>query len=109
MLALLSTQNTIRDQDLGLHGSFDALLDRSSSGTHVIEIAGTAHFNFTDLNFIPILKRFAPLLGDVDNTRMANLQNQAILEFLERDRSSSKNLLPTSSDVKQMHSYATDR
>jgi dienelactone hydrolase len=100
MLALLSTQNTIQNQDLGLHGTFDQLLKRTSSGTHVIEIAGTAHFNFTDLNFIPILKRFAPLLGDVDNKRMAGLQNQAILEFLKRDPSSTKNLLPDSSDIK---------
>jgi alpha-beta hydrolase superfamily lysophospholipase len=101
MLALLSTQNTIQNQDLGLHGSFGQLLKRTSSGTHVIEIAGTAHFNFTDLNFIPILKRFAPLLGDVDNKRMAGLQNQAILEFLKRDPSSPKNLLSDSSDIKQ--------
>jgi pimeloyl-ACP methyl ester carboxylesterase len=101
MLAMLSTKNVIQNQDLGLHGSFDPLLKRTSRGTHVIEIAGTAHFNFTDLNFIPILKRFAPLLGDVDNKRMASLQNQAILEFLKRDHSSPKNLLPDSSDVKQ--------
>jgi pimeloyl-ACP methyl ester carboxylesterase len=101
MLAVLSTNNVIQNQDLGLHASFDPLLKRTSSGTHVIEIAGTAHFNFTDLNFIPILKRFAPLLGDVDNTRMASLQNQAILEFVKRDPSSPQNLLPDSSDVKQ--------
>jgi dienelactone hydrolase len=101
LLALLSTQNMIQNQDLGLHGSFNQLLKRTSSNAHVIEIAGTAHFNFTDLNFIPILKRFAPLLGDVDNKRMASLQNQAILEFLKRDPSSSKPLLPPSSDIKQ--------
>jgi Platelet-activating factor acetylhydrolase, isoform II len=101
MLAMLSTKNVIQNQDLGLYGSFDQLLKHTSSGTHIIEIAGTAHFNFTDLNFIPILKRFAPLLGDVDNKRMASLQNQAILEFLKRDSSSPKNLLPDSSDVKQ--------
>jgi pimeloyl-ACP methyl ester carboxylesterase len=101
MLAMLSTQNMIQNQDLGLHGSFDQLLKRTSSNAHVIEIAGTAHFNFTDLNFIPILKRFAPLLGDVDNKRMASLQNQAILEFVKRDPSSPKNLLPDSSGIKQ--------
>jgi pimeloyl-ACP methyl ester carboxylesterase len=101
MLAMLSTQNMIQNQDLGLHGTFDPLLKRTSSNAHVIEIAGTAHFNFTDLNFIPILKRFAPLLGDVDNKRMASLQNQAMLEFLKRDPLSPKNLLPDSSDVKQ--------
>jgi Platelet-activating factor acetylhydrolase, isoform II len=101
MLAMLSTQNVIQNQDLGLHGSFDPLLKRTSSNTHVIEIAGTAHFNFTDLNFIPILKRFAPLLGDVDNKRMASLQNQAILEFLKRDPSSPKTLLPDSNEIKQ--------
>ena len=101
MLAMLSTKNMIQNQDLGLHGTFDQLLKRTSGGTHVIEIAGTAHFNFTDLNFIPILKRFAPLLGDVDNKRMASLQNQAILEFVKRDPSSPKNLLPESSDIKQ--------
>jgi Platelet-activating factor acetylhydrolase, isoform II len=102
MLAMLSTQNMIQNQDLGLHGSFDQLLKRTSSNAHIIEIAGTAHFNFTDLNFIPILKRFAPLLGDVDNKRMASLQNQAILEFLKRDPSSTKNLLPDSSDIRQI-------
>jgi dienelactone hydrolase len=101
MLAMLSTQNMIQNQDLGLHGSFDQLFKRTSSNAHVIEIAGTAHFNFTDLNFIPILKRFAPLLGDVNNKRMASLQNQAILEFLKRDHANSKNLLPDSSEIKQ--------
>jgi Platelet-activating factor acetylhydrolase, isoform II len=101
LLAMLSTQNMIQNQDLGLHGSFDQLLRRTSGNAHVIEIAGTAHFNFTDLNFIPILKRFAPVLGDVDNKRMASLQNQAILEFLKRDPSSPKTLLPDSSEIKQ--------
>jgi pimeloyl-ACP methyl ester carboxylesterase len=101
LLAMLSTQNLIQNQDLGLHGTFDPLLKRSSSNAHVIEIAGTAHFNFTDLNFIPILKRFAPLLGDVDNKRMAGLQNQAILGFLKRDPSNPNPLLPDSSEIKQ--------
>ncbi len=101
MLAMLSTKSVIQNQDLGLHGSFDPLLKHTSSNAHIIEIAGTAHFNFTDLNFIPILKHFAPLLGDVDNKRMTSLQNQAILEFLKRDPSSPKSLLPDSSDIKQ--------
>jgi pimeloyl-ACP methyl ester carboxylesterase len=104
MLALLSTQNLLEGKDLGLHGTFDALLKGSSSGSHVLEIVGTAHFNFTDLNFIPILKRFSPILGDVDNKRMGTLLNTVILEFLKREPSSadfSKPLLPEVGDIQQ--------
>jgi dienelactone hydrolase len=56
VLALLSTQNILRRQDLGLHGTFDMALQQGHQGGHIIEIAGTAHLNFTDLNFIPILR-----------------------------------------------------
>ena len=104
MLALLSTQNRLENQDLGLHGTFDALLGRTSSGTHLLELAGPAHMNFTDLNFLPILKRFTPLLGPVDNKRMASLMNTAMLEFLQRTPSSadfSKPLLGVQADLEQ--------
>ena len=103
VLALLSTQNKIGGHDLGLYGTFDQTAP-GSNGMHVIEVAGTAHFNFTDLNYTPILKRFTPILGDVNNTRMAALQNQAILEFIKRDPASpsfSQPLLNTSNDIKQ--------
>ncbi|WP_293912299.1 hypothetical protein [Deinococcus sp.] len=102
VLALLSTQNIQQRQDLGLHGTFDAPLRQGRHGNHAIEIAGTAHMNFTDLNFIPILRRFSPLLGRVDNRRMARLMNRAILEFLSRGpASAAAPLLPAEHDVRQ--------
>ena len=100
----MSTQNRLENQDLSLYGTFDSLLKRTSSGTHLLELAGTAHMNFTDLNFIPILKRFTPLLGKADNKRMATVMNRAILEFLKRDPSSaefSSPLLSSSNDLSQ--------
>ncbi len=104
VLALLSTQNIQRRQDLGLHGTFDVSLRQGRHGGHIIEIAGTAHMNFTDLNFIPVLRRFSPLLGRVDNRRMARLMNRAILEFLSRDPAGAdvdRPLLPAENDVRQ--------
>ena len=104
VLALLSTQNRLENQDLSLYGTFDSLLKRTSSGTHLLELAGTAHMNFTDLNFIPILKWFTPLLGKADNKRMATVMNRAILEFLKRDPLSaefSSPLLRGSNDLSQ--------
>jgi dienelactone hydrolase len=104
VLALLSTQNIQRRQDLGLHGTFDTPLSRGLYGSHVTEIAGTAHMNFTDLNFIPVLRWVSPLLGRVDNRRMARLMNRAILEFLSRDPASaafSAPLLPAEHDLRQ--------
>lgn len=82
-LNLVSTQGPDKKHDLSLHGTLHGRYLESSAGAHLIEIKGAAHYNFTDLNYVTAL-RFTPMLGPVDNKRMAALQNQAILEFLRR-------------------------
>jgi dienelactone hydrolase len=103
LLALLSTQNQLQGQDLGLHGTFDQMLQTNSSAAYLIEIAGTAHMNFTDLNFVPILRYLTPILGNVNTKRMANWQNNAILEFLKNleQNKLGQALLPEDAQVMQ--------
>jgi dienelactone hydrolase len=105
LLALLSTQNRLQGQDLGLHATFDMALQSHSNNAYVIEIAGTAHMNFTDLNFIPILRYLTPILGSVDAKRMAQWQNTTILEFLKHleDGQFGQPLLPEDSLIRQCY------
>jgi pimeloyl-ACP methyl ester carboxylesterase len=106
VLHFLSTQHKLAKQDIGLYGTMQMPSKENVNGVHIIEIAGTAHNNFTDLNFIPVLKYFTPLLGDVDNAKLARYVNGAILEFIQRTSTSDREgferpLLPEEQGVKQ--------
>ncbi|MNT80105.1 hypothetical protein D3C72_2195240 [compost metagenome] len=70
-------------QDLSTRGTLDGLYRTSAAAAHVLTFRGAAHYNFTDLNFVPALK-LTFMLGPVDNRLMAELQNAAIREFLRR-------------------------
>jgi alpha-beta hydrolase superfamily lysophospholipase len=83
-LVFASTQNVFSGHDLSLRGSFDLPLSASRRGAHLLEIGGTGHFNFTDLNYLPVVKLFSPVLGDVDGRRMGAWMNAALVEFLRR-------------------------
>lgn len=104
ILSFLSTDFTMEKQDIGLHGTLQQLFRERSSGAYILEIAGTAHNNFTDLNFTPVLKYFTPLLSKVDNAKMAGYVNQAILEFIKRTETGElgQPLLPETEDVRQV-------
>jgi len=84
LLALLSTQNRVQGQDIGMHGTLDAVLKEGVQPAHVIEIAGTAHLNFTDLTYVQLLKYITPALGEVDVQTVVRFQNEATRTFLER-------------------------
>ncbi|MNK40078.1 Alpha/beta hydrolase family protein [compost metagenome] len=103
-LNLLSTHYVLAKQDLASHGTLHGLYRESAVGAHVLEVKGSAHYNFTDLNFVPALK-MTPMLGPVDNRRMAQLQNEAIREFLRRTTRGEgalyAPLLPTQSELEQ--------
>jgi pimeloyl-ACP methyl ester carboxylesterase len=103
VLNFLSTDFRMEKQDIGLHGTLHYLFREHSRGAYILEIAGTAHNNFTDLNFTPVLKYFTPLLGNVDNAKMAGYVNQAILEFIKCTENGKlgQPLLPATEDIKQ--------
>ena len=82
-LNLLSTQYTIKGQDVAVAGSMDPLFRHSSVGSYVLEIPGTAHYNFSDMNYVQAL-RFTPMLGKIQGLKMEHLLNTAVLTFLER-------------------------
>lgn len=104
-LNLLSTQYVLAKQDLASRGTLHGLYRESEAGAHVLEIKGAAHYNFTDLNFATALK-MTPMLGPVDNRRMAQLQNDAIREFLRRtargEGSLYAPLLPAQAELEQI-------
>jgi fermentation-respiration switch protein FrsA (DUF1100 family) len=104
-LVFASTQNLFAGQDLGLYQTFHLPLSLSR-GAHLVEIEGTAHFNFTDLNQIPVLNKFTPLLGSVDNQRMGRLLNQGVLGFLEQINQGNKptaTLFAGEAGIKETH------
>lgn len=84
MLALLSTDNRLEGKDIGMHGTFDTVLAAGDQPAHVIEITGAAHNNFTDLNYVQLLKYITPILGSVDARELARWQDDATLTFLQR-------------------------
>ena len=84
VLIMLSTENVFGGDNLSLAGTFDPLLRVHSTGAYVVEIAGTAHFNFTDLSYAPIMRYLSPVIGSVDATDMINWQRDTLAEFLRR-------------------------
>ncbi len=103
-LVMVSTEFTVGGSDLSLHGTFDQPL-RSGKGAYLLEPKGAAHMNFTDLNYVPVIKLFSPILGSIDGKRMGNILNTALLEYLrqlEQKPDFTKNLLPTQDDVRQV-------
>ena len=82
LLAFLSTHNLLEGHDVGMHGTFDAALNAGSQPAYVIEIAGTAHNNFTDLGFVRLLKYISSVLGPADGMAVYRWQNAATLTFL---------------------------
>jgi alpha-beta hydrolase superfamily lysophospholipase len=83
-LMLLSTENKMLGQDLSIAGTFDALLRARSPGAHVIEIAGTGHFNFSDFGYVRIMKYLSSVLGSADGAFVLAQQNRAVLAFAGR-------------------------
>ncbi len=82
LLAFLSTHNLLEGHDVGMHGTFDAELNVGSQPAYLIEIAGAAHNNFTDLGFVRIMKYISPVLGPADGLAVYRWQNAATLTFL---------------------------
>ncbi|GEM46436.1 alpha/beta fold hydrolase [Deinococcus cellulosilyticus] len=82
-LNLLSTQYTLQKQNVAVAGSMDPLFQHSSAGSYVLEIPGTAHYNFSDMNYVQAL-RLTPMLGRIDGLKMEKLLNTAVLTFLQR-------------------------
>lgn len=102
-LHFLSTDHNLAGEDIGLYGTMTLPAQQNVNGTHIIEISGASHNNFTDLNFTPVLKYFTPLLGSVDNATLAKQVNKAILEFLKRTPENLEGtLLPETEGVKQI-------
>jgi hypothetical protein len=102
-LVMASTDFKYAGADVSLHGTFDLPLSQGR-GAYLIEPEGTAHFNFSDLNYIPVLKLFTPILGGIEGKYMGKLLNSALLEYLrqlEQGTDFSKVLLPETSDLRQ--------
>ncbi len=82
-LNLVSTHSPLDKHDLSLRGALLGLYRGGRAVAHVIEVKGAAHYNFTDLNFVPALK-FTPMLGPVRSELVTATQTGAIMEFLRR-------------------------
>ena len=107
-LVLASTEFNVASADLALRGTFDLPL-QNGAGAYLLEPSGAAHFNFTDLNYIPAIKLFSPVLGSVPAMRMGALVNTALLEYLRRLEGNdfSKDLLPAQAGLRQVAFSAT--
>lgn len=102
-LVMASTDFKYAGKDLSLHGTFDLPLSQGQ-GAYLLEPQGTAHFNFSDMNYIPILKLFTPVLGSIEGQYMGKLLNKTLLEYikqLEQGTNFTQLLLPQSPDLRQ--------
>ena len=102
-LVMASTEFNVAGADLALRGTFDSPL-QNGAGAYLLEPSGAAHFNFTDLNYIPAIKLFSPLLGSIPAARMGALVNTALLEYLRRLEGDnfSTDLLPAQDGLRQV-------
>lgn len=104
-LNLMSTHSPVDKQDISLKGTLLGLYRGGKAGAHVIEVKGAAHYNFTDLNFVPALK-YTSMLGPVASQLVTATQIGAITEFLGRitregGASLEAPLLPANADLTQ--------
>jgi pimeloyl-ACP methyl ester carboxylesterase len=103
-LILASTDFQLAGENISLNGTFNQALNYPK-GAYILEPDGASHMNFTDLNYVPIIKLFAPILGRIDGKRMGTILNGAMLEYLQRleqNTDFSKELLPTTDDLHQV-------
>lgn len=83
VLALLSTQHRQQGFDLSLAGALDGHFEPGAAAWFV-EIPGTSHFNFTDLNELALLRHLTPVLGPADGRVVRDHQRRALLAFIQR-------------------------
>lgn len=62
-------------------GTNDYYCEAGSAPCFSRTFEGSAHYNFSDFNFMPPILRFTPLLGSVDPMTMVKDLNEAVLDF----------------------------
>jgi len=83
VLNLVSTDNMLEGRNLKLAGTLQPLFKHASAGAYVLELEGTAHMNFADMNFVRVT-RLAGVLGPVDGLTMHEVMTESMAEFARR-------------------------
>lgn len=81
-LAMLSTQAKVGKAEVSLAGSLRGAFPDGTA--QFVELPGTGHYNFTDLNEVPLLRHLTPLLGSADGRVVRQAQREAIRTFLAK-------------------------
>jgi len=76
---------------LDMTGSNSYFAETSDKEVYSLSFMNSAHYNFSDFNFMPGIMRLTPMLGKVNGPEMAKEMNRAILEFFNLTLKSDEN------------------
>lgn len=69
----------------GRLGASDAIYSRSASTYYRVDVRGTKHLDFSDLNFWGGRLREVPALGDIDPARAAEVTRTIVREYFDQE------------------------
>lgn len=79
-----STETSLmKEGTINLTGCNSYFEEDSSNPVFSLSFNGTAHYNFSDFNFMPPVFRFTPMLGSIDGIKMSKILNRSVLEFFD--------------------------
>ncbi|MBI9107813.1 MAG: hypothetical protein JEZ04_13785 [Spirochaetales bacterium] len=73
----------IKEGTINLTGCNSFFEEDSSNPVFSLSFEGTAHYNFSDFNFMPPFFRYTPMLGSIDGMKMSKILNRSVLEFFD--------------------------
>ena len=79
-----STETSLpKSGKIDMTGTNSFYAENSSKEAFSLTFDGAAHYNFSDMNFMPPFLRYTPLLGKIDGIKMAELLNKTVLGFFD--------------------------
>jgi hypothetical protein len=79
-----STETSLmKEGTINLTGCNSFFEEDSASPVFSLSFEGTAHYNFSDFNFMPPVFRYTPMLGSIDGIKMSEILNRSVLEFFD--------------------------
>lgn len=79
-----STESSLgRGTVIDMSGTNNFYVETSEKDTFSIKVDGSAHYNYSDFNYMPPIFKFTPMLGSIEPIRMSEILNKSILDFFD--------------------------
>ncbi len=86
-----STGTSLGKKKMDLTDANSYYSDSSEYEVFSLTFNGSAHYNFSDFNYMPKLFKYTPMLGSVDQALMSKMMNKTVLDFFNYTLKDDKN------------------